>query len=101
MKSAERKIEDMINLVYDEQKETCVTEVYESGYIMNMADNMDREEVYKCFKKVIENEIKKRRIKNVRKWVIRFIDNGNYEWNKLVWRFLKEHLEKDKGRIIL
>ena len=65
MKSLERRREDFANLLNDENRESIIQEMYETGEIYDRADNIEVEKEYENFKKMVNKQIQKRRIKNV------------------------------------
>ena len=65
MKSLERRREDFANLLNDENRESIIENMYETGEIYDRADNIGIEQEYENFKKMVNKQIKKRRIKAV------------------------------------
>ena len=61
MKSIERRREDFANLLNDENRESIIEEMYETGEIYDRADNIDIEKEYQNFKKMVNKQIQKRK----------------------------------------
>ena len=95
MKSIERRREDFANLLNDENRESIIEKMYETGEIYDRSDALSIEEEYQNFKKMVNKQIQKRKIKNVSRW-LRTLRDYNDEIMVLFFeKYLKE--ETDKG----
>ena len=95
MKSIERRREDLANLLNDENRESIIEKMYETGEIYDRSDALSIEEEYQNFKKMVNKQIQKRKIKNVSRW-LRTLRDYNDEIMVLFFeKYLKE--ETDKG----
>ena len=98
MKSIERRREDFANLLNDENRESIIEKMYETGEIYDRVDALSIVEEYENFKKVVNKQIKKRRIKNVSRW-LRTLRNYNDDIMILFFeKYLKEEIDKDQGK---
>lgn len=98
MKSIERRREDFANLLNDENRESIIEKMYETGEIYDRADALSIEEEYQNFKKMVNKQIQKRKIKNVVRWLCMM---RNYEDEIMVLffeKYLKEEVDKDQGK---
>ena len=59
MKSIERRREDFANLLNDQNRESVIEKMYETGEIYDRAEALSIEEEYENFKKVVNKQIKK------------------------------------------
>ena len=98
MKSIERRREDFANLLNDENRESIIEEMYETGEIYDRADNIEIEKEYQNFKKVVKNQVQKRRIKNVGRWLRVMRDYRDEIMVLFIEKYLKEEVDKDKGK---
>lgn len=95
MKSLERRREDFANLLNDENRESIIEKMYETGEIYDRADALSIEEEYQNFKKMVNKQVQKRRIKNVARW-LRMLRDYNDEIMVLFFeKYLKEEIDKD------
>ena len=95
MKSIERRREDFANLLNDENRESIIEEMYETGEIYDRADNIDIEKEYQNFKKMVNKQIQKRRIKNVARWLRIMRDYRDEILVLYIEKYLKEEIDKD------
>ena len=98
MKSLERRREDFANLLNDENRESIIEEMYETGEIYDRADNIDIEKEYENFKKMVNKQIQKRRIKNVARWLRIMRDYRDEIMVLFIEKYLKEEIDKDQGK---
>ena len=98
MKSIERRREDFANLLNDENRESIIEEMYETGEIYDRADNIEVEKEYENFKKMVNKQIKKRRIKNIKRWLNITRDYRDEIMVLYIEKYLKEEIDKDKGK---
>ena len=98
MKSLERRREDFANLLNDENRESIIEEMYETGEIYDRADNIDIEKEYENFKKMVNKQIQKRRIKNVARWLRMMRDYRDEIMVLFIEKYLKEEVDKDQGK---
>ena len=98
MKSLERRREDFANLLNDENRESIIEEMYETGEIYERADNIDIEQEYQNFKKMVNKQIQKRRIKNVARWLRVMRDYRDEIMVLFIEKYLKEEVDKDQGK---
>ena len=98
MKSIERRREDFANLLNDENRESIIEEMYETGEIYDRADNIDIEKEYQNFKKMVNKQIQKRRIKNVARWLRMMRDYRDEIMVLFIEKYLKEEIDKDQGK---
>lgn len=90
MKSIERRREDFANLLNDENRESIIEKMYETGEIYDRADNIEIEQEYENFKKMVNKQIRKRRIKNVARWLHMMLDYEDERMVALIKKYLKE-----------
>ena len=95
MKSIERRREDFANLLNDENRESIIEEMYETGEIYDRADNIGIEKEYQNFKKMVNKQIQKRRIKNVARWLRLMRDYRDEIMVLFIEKYLKEEIDKD------
>ena len=98
MKSLERRREDFANLLNDENRESIIQEMYETGEIYDRADNIEVEKEYENFKKMVNKQIQKRRIKNVARWLRIMRDYRDEIMVLFIEKYLKEEIDKDQGK---
>ena len=98
MKSIERRREDFANLLNDENRESIIEEMYETGEIYDRADNIEIEKEYENFKKMVNKQIQKRRIKNVARWLCMMKDYRDKIMVLFIEKYLKEEVDKDQGK---
>ena len=98
MKSIEERREDFANLLNDENRESIIAEMYETGEIYDRADNIDIEKEYENFKKMVNKQIQKRRIKNVARWLRMMRDYRDEIMVLFIEKYLKEEVDKDQGK---
>jgi hypothetical protein len=98
MKSIERWREDFANLLNDENRESIIEEMYETGEIYERADNIGIEQEYQNFKKMVNKQIQKRRIKNVARWLCTMRDYRDEIMVLFIEKYLKEEVDKDQGK---
>ena len=95
MKSIERRREDFANLLNDENRESVIEKMYETGEIYDKADNLSIEEEYENFKKMVNKQVQKRRIKNVKRWLCIMRDYRDEIMVLFIEKYLKEEVDKD------
>ena len=95
MKSLERRREDFANLLNDENRESIIEEMYETGEIYERADEIGIEQEYQNFKKMVNKQIQKRRIKNVARWLCTMRDYRDEIMVLHIEKYLKEEVDKD------
>ena len=95
MKSLERRREDFANLLNDENRESIIENMYETGEIYDRADNIGIEQEYENFKKMVNKQIQKRRIKNVARWLRIMRDYRDEIMVLYIEKYLKEESDKD------
>lgn len=95
MKSLERRREDFANLLNDENRESIIEEMYETGEIYDRADDIDIEKEYENFKKMVNKQIQKRRIKNVKRWLCMMRDYRDEIMVLFIEKYIKEEIDKD------
>ena len=95
MKSLERRREDFANLLNDENRESIIQEMYETGEIYDRADNIGIEQEYQNFKKMVNKQVQKRRIKNVARWLRMMRDYRDEIMVLYIEKYLKEEIDKD------
>lgn len=98
MKSIERRREDFANLLNDENRESIIEEMYETGEIYDKADNIGIEQEYQNFKKMVNKQIQKRRIKNVARWLRMMRDYRDEIMALFIEKYIKEEIDKDQGK---
>lgn len=95
MKSLERRREDFANLLNDENRESIIEEMYETGEIYYRADNIKIEKEYENFKKMVNRQIQKRRIKNAARWLRLMRDYRDEIMVLFIEKYIKEEVDKD------
>ena len=98
MKSIKRRREDFANLLNDENRESIIEEMYETGEIYDRADNIGIEQEYQNFKKMVNKQIQKRKIKNVKRWLCIMRDYRDEIMVLFIEKYLKEEVDKDQGK---
>ncbi len=98
MKSIERRREDFANLLNDENRESIIEKMYETGEIYDRADALSIEEEYQNFKKMVNKQIQKRRIKNVARWLRMMRDYDDEIMVLFFEKYIKEEVDKDQGK---
>lgn len=98
MKSLERRREDFANLLNDENRESIIEKMYETGEIYDRADNIETEQEYENFKKMVKNQVQKRRIKNVARWLRIMRDYRDEIMVLYIEKYLKEEVDNDGGK---
>ena len=98
MKSLERRREDFANLLNDENRESIIQEMYETGEIYDRADEIGIEQEYQNFKKMVNKQIQKRRIKNIKRWLCTMRDYRDEIMVLYIEKYLKEEIDKDQGK---
>ena len=98
MKSIERRRKDFENLLNDKNIESIIEEMYGSGEIYERADNLGIEQKYENFKKMVNKQIQKRRIKNVARWLWMMTDYRDEIMVLFIEKYIKEEVDKDQGR---
>lgn len=95
MKSLERRREDFANLLNEENRESIIEEMYETGEIYYRADNIKIEKEYENFKKMVNRQIQKRRIKNAARWLRLMRDYRDEIMVLFIEKYIKEEVDKD------
>lgn len=90
MKSIERRREDFANLLNDENRESIIEKMYETGEIYDRADALSIEDEYQNFKKMVNKQIQKKRIKNIARWLYMMLDYEDKRMAMLIKKYLKE-----------
>ena len=98
MKTIERRREDFANLLNDENRESIIEEMYETGEIYDRADNIGIEQEYQNFKKMVNKQIKKRRIKNVARWLGIMRDYRDEILVLFIEKYIKEEVDNGQGK---
>lgn len=98
MKSIERRREDFANLLNDENRESIIEEMYETGEIYDRADNIEIEKEYENFKTMVNNQVQKKRIKNVGRWLRMMRDYREEIMVLFIEKYLKEVVDNDGGK---
>ena len=98
MKSIERRREDFANLLNDENRESIIEKMYETGEIYDRANALSIEEEYQNFKKMVNKQIQKRRIKNVARWLRMMRDYDDEIMVLFFEKYIKEEVDKDQGK---
>lgn len=85
------------DLYYIGKKEKAIEDWLESDEVYEIMNRMDNKDCYIVFKEMIEREIKKRKIKNVRRWLHRLhrLDwyEGGEEFSFLVYKYLTKNVD--------
>lgn len=95
MKSIKRRREDFANLLNEENWESIVENMYENGEIFDRADALSIDEEYENFKRMVNKQIKKRRIKNVARWLYMMLDYEDKRMVVLIKKYIKEVVDRD------
>ena len=90
MKSIQRRREDFANLLNDQNRESVIEKMYETGEIYDRADALSIDEEYENFKILVKNQVQKRRIKNVGRWLHMLLDYEDERMVALIKKYLKE-----------
>ena len=98
MKSIERRREDFAYLLNDENRESVIEEMYETGEIYDRADALSIDEQYENFKKVVKKQVQKRRIKNIARWLDMILDYEDEIMVLFFDKYLKEEIDKDQEK---
>ena len=98
MKSIERRREDFANLLNDENRESIIENMYETGEIYDRADALSIIEEYENFKKMVNKQIQKRRIKNVARWLCIMRDYREEIMVLFIEKYLKEEVDNGGGK---
>ena len=98
MKTIERRREDFANLLNDENRESIIENMYETGEIYDRAATLSVEEEYQNFKNMVNKQIQKRRIKNVAKWLCMMRDYREEIMVLFIEKYLREEIDKDQGK---
>ena len=98
MKSIERRREDFANLLNDQNRESVIEKMYETGEIYDRANALSIEEEYQNFKKMVNKQIQKRRIKNVARWLCMMRDYNEEIMVLFFEKYLKEEVDNDGGK---
>ena len=95
MKSIERRRKDFVNLLNDENIESVIEEMYGAGEIYERAENIGIEQKYENFKKMVNKQIKKRRIKNVARWLWMMTDYRDEIMVLFIEKYIKEEVDRE------
>ena len=98
MKSIQRRREDFANLLNDQNRESVIEKMYETGEIYDRADALSIDEEYENFKTMVKNQVQKRRIKNVGRWLHMMLDYEDERMVLFVKKYLKEVVDNDGGK---
>ena len=98
MKSIERRREDFANLLNDENRESIIEKMYETDEIYDRAGALSIKEKYQNFKKVVNKQIQKRRIKNVARWLRMMRDYDDEIMVLFIEKYIKDEVDKDQGK---
>ena len=90
MKNIQRRREDFANLLNDQNRESVIEKMYETGEIYDRADALSIDEEYETFKTTVKNQVQKRRIKNVGRWLHMMLDYEDERMAILIKKYLKE-----------
>ena len=90
MKSIQRRREDFANLLNDQNRESVIEKMYETGEIYDRADALSIEEEYENFKTMVKNQVQKKRIKNVGRWLHMMLDYEDERMAILIKKYLRE-----------
>lgn len=74
MKTTRERREELEGLLFKKNVDSIVEKMYESDEIFYRVDDLSLDEVYNNFKIVVEEQIKKRSIKNVKRWLYILMD---------------------------
>ena len=93
MKNIQRRREDFANLLNDQNRESVIEEMYETGEIYDRADALSIDEEYENFKTMVKNQVQKRRIKNVGRWLYMMWDYEDERMLLLIEKYLREAVD--------
>ena len=74
MKTTRERREELEGLLFKKNVDSVIEEMYESDEIFERVDDLSLDEVYNNFKIVIEQQVKKKNIKNVKRWLYILMD---------------------------
>lgn len=95
MKSLKLRQEEFADLVHKKNRESIIEEMYESCEIFDREDELSMMEVYENFKIVVEEQIKKKKIKNVKRWLYMMIDPNEDRIMDCIRQYSREEIDKD------
>ena len=98
MKNIQRRREDFANLLNDQNRESVIEKMYETGEIYDRADALSIDEEYENFKIMVKNQVRKRSIKNVGRWLHMMLDYEDERMVVLIKKYLKEVVDNDGGK---
>ena len=98
MKSIERRREDFANLLNDENRESVIEKMYETGEIYDRANALSIEDEYQNFKKMVNKQVQKRRIKNVARWLRMMRDYRDEIMVLFIEKYLREEVDNGQGK---
>ena len=95
MKSIERRREDFVDMLNDQNRVRVIEKMYENGEIFTRVNDLIIEEEYENFKTMVKNQVRKRRIKNVGRWLRMMLDYNDEIMVSYIEKYIEEEIDKD------
>ena len=95
MKSIERRREDFVDMLNDQNRVRVIEKMYENGEIFTRVNDLSIEEEYENFKTMVKNQVRKRRIKNVGRWLRMMLDYNDEIMVSYIEKYIEEEIDKD------
>ena len=93
MKTTRERREELEGLLFKKNVDSIVEKMYESDEIFYRVDDLSLEEVYNNFKIVVEEQIKKKSIKNVKRWLYILMDPHDEITTYCIRKYCLEEIE--------
>ena len=95
MKSLKTRQEEFADLVHKKNRESIIEGMYESCEIFDREDELSMMEVYENLKIVVEEQIKKKKIKNIKRWLYMMIDPNEERMMDCIRKYCREVIDKE------
>lgn len=98
MKTTRERRDELESLLFKKNVESVIAKMYESDEIFYKVDELSLKEVYENFKKMVEEQIKKKNIKNVKRWLYILMDPYDERMTYCIRRYCLERNRKEEKR---
>ena len=93
MKTTRERREELEGLLFKKNVDSVIEGMYESDEIFERVDDLSLKEVYENFKAIAEEQIKKKNIKNVKRWLYILMDPHDERMTYCIRRYCLEEIE--------
>ena len=93
MKTTRERREELEGLLFKKNVDSVIEEMYESDEIFERVDDLSLKEVYENFKAIAEEQIKKKNIKNVKRWLYILMDPYDERTTYCIRKYCLEEID--------